>query len=61
MSSKVYFKKLNGSGCHNEISAAALQVLKQLVDAEKVELAPEIPLKLHFGERGTRTYIPQDC
>ena len=61
MSSKVYFKKLNGSGCHNEISAAALQVLKQLVDAEKVELAPEIPIKLHFGERGNRTYIPQDC
>ena len=53
MASKVYFKKLNESGCHHEVSAAALALLKQLAEAEKIEFASEVPLKLHFGERET--------
>ncbi|MBE6391200.1 MAG: DUF362 domain-containing protein [Lentisphaerae bacterium] len=61
MASKVYFKKLESCCAEADISAAARQALECLLEKENPGLLPEIPLKLHFGERGNRTYIPQSC
>ena len=61
MASKVYFKKLEPCCAEADISAAARQALEYLLEKENPGLLPEIPVKLHFGERGNRTYIPQSC
>ena len=61
MASKVYFKKLEPCCAETDISDAARQALEYLLEKENPGLLPEIPLKLHFGERGNRTYIPQSC
>lgn len=61
MAAKVYFKKIEPCCGEGEISNAAKLVLEKLLEVEKTPLAAELPLKLHFGERGNRTYIPQSC
>ena len=61
MAAKVFFKKVETSFSEAEISAVARQVLETLLEREDPGLLPEIPVKLHFGERGNRTYIPQNC
>lgn len=55
--SKVYFIPAD---CIASASAAARKVLEHIVEAENIELAAHIPLKLHFGEKGNRTYLPVD-
>ena len=55
---KVYFKALQD--CHaspEEISRAAREVLAALVEKEDLQLEKHIPLKVHFGEKGNRTYL----
>lgn len=55
--SKVYFKAIDSYSKTEEISSAAGELLKKLVEEEKVELEKFIPLKVHFGEKGNNTYI----
>lgn len=50
----VYFKKLEAGG---DPSAIARQLLEHLVETEHIPLASKIPLKVHFGEAGNRTYL----
>ena len=59
MQSKVFFKSVN-DGDAEAISAAGRGVLEALLAESKVGLAAEVPLKVHFGERGNRTYLRQD-
>jgi len=60
--SKVYFKKVDSSLKPNEISSYARGLFDTLLKKENVELKQEIPLKVHFGERGNTTFIkPEYC
>lgn len=55
--SHVYFVK-HEQFVPEEVSELAKGLLQTVVDREAVLLAEEIPLKVHFGERGNVTYIP---
>lgn len=55
--SKVFFCKVQGNNRKEEISKIALNLLKHLVEKEKLTLEKEIPLKVHFGEKGNDAYI----
>ncbi|TKJ45967.1 4Fe-4S ferredoxin [Candidatus Aerophobetes bacterium Ae_b3a] len=60
--SKVYFKKVDSSLKPNEISNYTRGLVDTLLKRENVELKQEIPLKVHFGERGNTTFInPEYC
>lgn len=55
--SKVYYKAIDSYSKTEGISTAAGELLKKLVEEEKLELENFIPLKVHFGEKGNNTYI----
>jgi len=55
--SKVYFKKVDSSLKPNEISNYAKGLIDALLKRENVELDQEIPLKVHFGEKGNTTFV----
>ena len=60
--SKVYFKKVDPSLKPDEISSYAKGLVDTLLKRENVELNQEIPLKVHFGERGNTTFVkPEYC
>jgi len=60
--SKIYFKKVDSSPKSNEIGNYAKRLVDALVKRENVELDQEIPLKVHFGERGNTTFVkPEYC
>lgn len=58
--SNVYFIPLADAG-HAEISGAAAKLFNHILKEENITLAPEIPLKVHCGEMGNRTFISPDC
>lgn len=58
--SKVYFKRYEGSDV-NTLSEIAKKMLATLVDEEKVVLEKDVPIKVHFGEKGNQTFVPAGC
>lgn len=54
---KVYFKRYED---HNPemLSRLGRELLEVLVKNEKVTLNKEIPIKVHFGEKGNVTFVP---
>ncbi|WP_275297761.1 DUF362 domain-containing protein [Clostridium sp. YIM B02551] len=54
---KVYFKGIDSYSKTEEISAAAGELLEKLVKEENIKLENFIPLKVHFGESGNKTFI----
>lgn len=59
--SKVYFKKLSEKASPEEIRKAAGELFAFVLEKEAVVLEKELPLKVHFGEKGNRTFIPAVC
>jgi uncharacterized Fe-S center protein len=55
--SKVYFKAIENYSQTEEISKTAKFLLEKIVEEEKLALEEFIPLKVHFGEKGNKTYI----
>lgn len=55
--SNVYFKKINSYNETENISSSAKELLKKIVKNEKIKLEKNIPLKVHFGEKGNETFI----
>lgn len=53
----VYFKKINSYNETENISSSAKELLKKIVSEEKIKLEKNIPLKIHFGEKGNETFI----
>jgi len=53
----VYFIPLSPETREAELSDAGRRILAALLEQEGVSLAPEVPLKVHFGEKGNRTYL----
>jgi uncharacterized Fe-S center protein len=58
--SKVYYIKNTGSDYH-QLGKDALKLLKK-VEADTYHLfESEVPIKVHFGEKGNKTFIPAQC
>jgi len=58
--SKVYFIKNSGDNVH-QLGKDALELLKRIVSDTGHKFEKEVPLKVHFGEKGNKTFIPADC
>ncbi len=57
---KVYFKRYEG---HNiaTLSDMAKEMLVQLVEKDGNKLENNVPIKVHFGEKGNTTFVPAAC
>lgn len=55
--SKVYFKAIDSYLKTDEISATAAELLDKIIKEQNIALEQFIPLKVHFGEKGNKTYI----
>lgn len=55
--SKVYFSPLGENACEHCFSAGAEKLLKAILAEEKISLNDFVPLKVHFGEKGNRTWL----
>lgn len=55
--SKVYFIK-NSESDYNQIGKDALELLKKIVSETGHKFEKEVPIKVHFGEKGNKTFIP---
>lgn len=58
--SKVYFIKNSRSG-HEVLGAAALELLKKVAAEKRHVFEKEVPIKVHFGEKGNTTFIPAEA
>ena len=55
--SKVFFKKIETYNKTDEIVKGSKELLEKIIKEENITLGPEVPLKVHFGEKGNVTYI----
>jgi len=55
--SKVYFKRYEGHDV-SVLSDIAKDMLKQLVEKDGHPLEDNVPIKVHFGEKGNKTFVP---
>lgn len=58
--SKVYFIK-NSQADYNQLGKDALELLKTIVSETEHRFEKEVPIKVHFGEKGNETFIPAKC
>lgn len=58
--SKVYFIK-NPESDYNKLGKDAAELLKVIVEQVGHRFEKEVPIKVHFGEKGNKTFIPADC
>ena len=58
--SKIYFLK-NSKSDDNQSGVDALTLLKKIVTETGCRFEPEVPIKVHFGEKGNQTFIPARC
>lgn len=58
--SKVYFIK-NSESHYNQLGKDALELLKKIVSETGHQFEKEMPIKVHFGEKGNKTFIPAKC
>ena len=57
MASKVYYISADGLKCAHCHSKAARQLLEKVIETEDIELQSLVPLKVHFGEKGTKPIL----
>lgn len=57
MSSNVYFIPCSALSGSKNAGTASVTLLKTLMARENVQLRSPLPLKVHFGEKGNRTYL----
>jgi len=55
--SSVYFLPVSAE---TDLPSAARRLLEVFLEKENLSLPPRLPLKLHFGEKGNRTYLKQE-
>ncbi|WP_425448423.1 DUF362 domain-containing protein [Dethiothermospora halolimnae] len=58
--SKVYFIK-NSEANYDQLGKDASELLKRVVSETGHKFEKEVPIKIHFGERGNKTFIPAKC
>ncbi len=57
---KVYFKRYEGNNLAT-LSDMAKEMLVQLVEKDGNKLENNVPIKVHFGEKGNTTFVPAAC
>lgn len=55
--SEVYLIRNSGTD-YDELGKDALKLLKKIIEETGYELGQEVPIKVHFGEKGNTTFIP---
>lgn len=55
--SKVYFKAIDSYSKTEEINKWSKELLKTVIEKENIPLQKFVPLKVHFGEKGNKTFI----
>jgi len=60
MMSKVYFIRNSGVD-YGELGKEALKLLKKITSETGHQFEKEVPIKVHFGEKGNTTFIPAEC
>lgn len=58
--SKLYFIRNTGSD-YDKLGKDALKLLKIIVSETGHRFEKEVPIKVHFGEKGNKTFIPPKC
>ncbi|HWQ30177.1 MAG TPA: DUF362 domain-containing protein [Negativicutes bacterium] len=58
--SKVYLIRNSGAD-YEQLGKDALELLKKVVSETGFRFEKEVPIKVHFGEKGNRTFIPAAC
>lgn len=58
--SKVYFIK-NIKSDYDQLGKDAVKLLKEIVSETGHKFNKEVPIKVHFGEKGNTTFIPAKC
>ena len=58
--SNVYYKKTNSKTTVQEIQQISKSLLTTLVEKEQISLNKTIPLKVHFGEKGNKTFVKSE-
>jgi uncharacterized Fe-S center protein len=58
--SKVYYKRVEYKD-YQILGDAALELFEKVVEDNSFMLEKVIPIKVHFGEKGNKTFVPQDC
>lgn len=58
--SKVYFIK-NPHSDYDQLGKDALKLLKKVISETGHQFEKEVPVKVHFGEKGNTTFIPAKC
>lgn len=58
--SKVYFKRVEDKDL-KALSLAAKTLMETLVEETGHTFEKEVPIKVHFGEKGNKTFVPQAC
>lgn len=53
----VYLKRFEGDPTPGVVQRLSRELLDAMVSAESIGLEKEIPLKVHFGEKGNKTYL----
>ena len=59
--SKVFFKSVTLDSGTENVSSAARELLAKVIESENIVLEKEIPIKVHFGEKGNITFIKPEC
>lgn len=58
--STVYFIENKGTN-YDELGKDALELLRKIVEETGHHFEKEVPIKVHFGEKGNTTFIPARC
>ncbi len=56
----VYWKKIDKNTTVEEVQNISKELLIKLLNEEKIPLEKNIPIKVHFGEKGNHTFIKSD-
>jgi uncharacterized Fe-S center protein len=58
--SNVYHKKIDSNTSVEEIQGITRELINEIVEKEDIELEKKIPLKVHLGEKGNKTFIKSE-
>ena len=58
--SEVFLIKNSGLD-YKQLGSDALKLLKKVVAETGHQFEGEVPIKVHFGEKGNNTFIPAEC
>ncbi len=58
MKSKVYFIPVQKKSSPEEVRDAARRIFEAVLEKENLNLEKKMAVKVHFGEKGNRTYLP---